>query len=174
MTQHNREAAIKETLKWEGGYTNDPQDPGGPTNWGITLADAKRYWKKDADAEDVKNMPLNVAVDIYRSKYWKTSYYDCDNLASGVDLAVFDFGVNSGPSRAKKYLDMSVGGSPKDTINKIFDKREEFLRGLSIFPRFGKGWLNRTRDLRAKSLKMASQPVVSTQTGAAAATATVG
>ena len=175
MSIENREAAIKACLKWEGGYSNDPQDPGGPTNWGITIADAQKYWKKNADASDVKAMPLDIAVDIYRTKYWKNSYYDGDKLESGVDLAVFDFGVNSGPSRAKKYLDQSVGGTPVQTINNIFDKREDFLRGLSTFPTFGKGWLNRTRDLRKLALSMAAQPpVIGPKTKAVVATATPG
>ena len=160
MTQANREAAIKATLKWEGGYSNDAADPGGPTMYGITIADARKYWKKNATAADVKAMPLDIAVDIYRTKYWKTTYYDCDKLASGVDLAVFDFGVNSGPSRAKKYLDASLGSSDTATVNKIFDKREEFLRGLSTFPVFGKGWMNRTKDLRKVALGMVGKPII--------------
>lgn len=153
--RNNREQAIKETLKWEGGYTNHPSDPGGPTNWGITIADAKKYWKKDASASDVKAMPLDVAVSIYTTKYWKTPYYDCDKLDSGVDLTVFDFGVNSGPSRAKKYLDLSIGGSTEETINKLMDKREAFLRSLKTFPVFGKGWINRTKGIRTTALRMA-------------------
>lgn len=176
MTKENREPSIKATLKWEGGYSNDAADPGGPTNWGITIADAKKYWKANATAEDVKRMPQDIAVDIYRSKYWKTSYYDCDKLDAGVDLAVFDFGVNSGPSRAKKYLDQSTGGTATETVNKIFDGREKFLRGLSTFPVFGKGWMNRTRDLRKVALAMAGNkpPITSAGTKATAATAAAG
>ena len=154
----NRDQAIRTTLKWEGGYVNHPNDPGGPTNWGITIADAKKYWKPDPSLQDMKKMPIEVAIDIYVTKYWKTPYYDCDSLDNGVDLAVFDFGVNSGPSRSKKYLDMSVGGSATETINHLMDHREAFLKGLKIFPTFGKGWLNRTKDIRSVALKMALQP----------------
>lgn len=156
--KQNRDVAISETLKWEGGYTNHPQDPGGPTNWGITLADAKKYWKKGATAQDVKNMPKQVAIDIYASKYWRTKYYDCDKLASGVDLAVFDFGVNSGPLRAKQHLDKAVGGPSEDTINKICDSRMAFLKRLTIWPTFGKGWTNRVKGIRSKSLELAKKP----------------
>lgn len=173
MTQANREASIKATLKWEGGYTNDARDPGGPTNWGITIADAKKYWKKNATAEDVRKMPLDIAVDIYRSKYWKTSYYDCDKLNAGVDLAVFDFGVNSGPARAAKYLKSSIGGTDVETINKIFDQRLAFLQGLSTWGTFGKGWTNRCRDLRKLCLSMAAQkaPITGPATKGAATVA---
>lgn len=166
MSVENREAAIKATLKWEGGYTNNPSDPGGPTNWGITIADAKRYWKSNATAADVKAMPQSVAVDIYRNKYWKTSYYDCDKLDSGVDLAVFDFGVNSGPSRAKRYLLLSIGGTSEETINNLFDKRLEFLRSLKTWPTFGAGWSHRCDDLRKVSLNLARQktPIINGKT----------
>lgn len=169
MSQSNREAAITETLKWEGGYSNNPADPGGPTNWGITIADARRYWKKGATAADVRAMPKAVAIDIYRQKYWVTSYYDCDKLASGVDLAVFDFGVNSGPSRAKRYLDLSVGGTPSDTVNKICDKRLGFLKGLGTWGTFGAGWSRRVKGIRTKALQMAAaQPKTPDPTSSAA------
>lgn len=157
MSEKNREAAIKETLKWEGGYSNHPSDPGGPTNWGITIADARKYWKTDATAEDVKRMPIEVAIDIYRTKYWKTAYYDCDKLSSGVDLAVFDFGVNSGPSRAKRYLDMALGAStPEGIINQICDKRLVFLKSLKTWPVFGTGWSRRVAGIRVRALQMAA------------------
>lgn len=159
MTTANREQAIKATLKWEGGYCNDANDPGGPTNHGITIADARKYWKKNATAQDVKAMPLDIAVDIYRTKYWKTSFYDCDKLPSGVDLAVFDFGVNSGPSRSKRYYDASIGKTNLETINNLFDRREAFLKGLTIYPTFGKGWMNRTHDLRKLSISMSDAPI---------------
>lgn len=166
--QKNRDVCIQECLKWEGGYTNNAADPGGPTNWGITIADAKRYWKKDATAADVKAMPKEVAINIYASKYWKTPYYDCDKLAPGVDLAVFDFGVNSGPARAKKYLDLSVGGDASDTVTKICDKRLSFLRSLKTWSTFGRGWESRVKGIKAKALQMAKDPVPA-GTGAAGA-----
>lgn len=155
----NREEAIKECLKWEGGYTNDSADTGGPTNWGITLADARRYWKKEATATDVRAMPQATAVEIYRQKYWLTSSYNCDNLPAGLDLAVFDWGVNSGPSRAKKSLDKCTG-STVDKINQLMDMREAFLKQLKNFPTFGKGWMRRCKGIRAKALAMANAPVI--------------
>lgn len=165
MTIQNREAAITETLKWEGGYSNVAADPGGPTNWGITIADARKYWKKNATASDVKSMPKDIAIDIYRSKYWKTPFYDCDKLASGVDLAVFDFGVNSGPSRAKKALDASVGGTAAETVNKICDQRMAFLRKLGTWPTFGTGWTRRVVGIRNKSIEMTKLQAPSGGTG---------
>lgn len=156
MTKTNCDLAIKETLKWEGGYTNHPADKGGPTNWGITIADAKKYWKKDATSSDVKAMPVEVAVNIYRTKYWINKYYNCDDLPAGVDLTVFDFGVNSGPARAVKYLNAEKGNTPDVTIQNINDNRLKFVQGLSNFSVFGKGWMSRIAAIKAKSLQMAA------------------
>jgi len=181
MVASNRDVSIKETLKWEGGYSNHPNDAGGPTNWGITIADARKYWKRDASAEDVKAMPKSVAVDIYTQKYWKTSYYDCDKLDGGVDLATFDFGVNSGPSRAKTYLDKVVGGTAVETVNKLCDERLAFMKraknsktGQPLWPSFGKGWTNRMNGIRAKSLDLAKGIKPSTGTPEAAGPIIIG
>ena len=171
MVAINKNKAISTTLKWEGGYTDHPKDPGGPTNFGITIADAKKYWKKDATADDMQLMTKDVAINIYTTKYWKTSYYDCDKLDGGVDLAVFDFGVNSGPATAKKYLDQSVGGTAEETVNKLCDKRMEFLKKLKIWPTFGKGWTNRVADIRKEAVKLTkNSPIINgtiASTGAA-------
>ena len=152
--KYNREKAITETLKWEGGYSNDASDPGGPTNWGITIADVRKYINPSADAKDVRAISKEQAIKIYQEKYWKTPYYDCDNLASGVDLSVFDFGVNSGPSRAKKFLDKACGGTDAQTIIRLNDARLTFLQGLRTWPVFGKGWGRRVVGIKAKSLEM--------------------
>lgn len=153
--KYNREEAIKETLKWEGGYCNDEGDPGGPTKYGITIFDVRKYVKKGATAEDVKKLTLDQAVKIYQDKYWKTQYYDCDLLAAGVDLSVFDFGVNSGPSRAKRYLDQAAGGPDVETISRLNELRLGYLKGLaSLWPRFGVGWGRRVKGIKAKSLEL--------------------
>ena len=102
MTASSYDEALERVLVHEGGYTNHPSDPGGPTNWGITIHDARAHWKKDATAADVRGMPLAVAKEIYRSKYWDV--LRCDDLPAGVDYAVFDFGVNSGVGRSAKVL----------------------------------------------------------------------
>lgn len=156
----NREIAIKECLKWEGGYSNDMADPGGPTNWGITLADARKYWKTTATASDVKAMPQATAIQIYNQKYWMTPQYDCNQLPPGLDLAVFDLGVNSGPGRAKKFLDRCKGPTNTDKINQLMDQREAFLRSLKTFPSFGKGWIRRCKGIRAKALELANAPAI--------------
>ncbi len=155
--QVNFDAALKRVLAHEGGYTNHPSDPGGPTNWGITIHDARAYWKRDAEAVDVRAMPIDVAKRIYKSKYWDAMR--CDELPSGVDYAVMDFGVNSGISRSIKYLEaiagVSTDGKPDDTlirtvanmpakgvIIELCDNRLRFLKGLKTWDVFGAGFIS--------------------------------
>lgn len=155
MAKQNYDFALNGLLKDEGGYTNHPSDPGGPTNFGITLADYKKYINKNGTAEDVKNMTVLQAKSIYRKRYWDA--LDCDNLPSGVDYAIFDYGVNSGVGRARKINARfaSITNSVK-RINAICDERMSFLRGLRTFPVFGRGWTTRVAGVRKNSIKMAN------------------
>lgn len=153
MTAANREASIKITLGYEGGYTNDAADPGGPTNWGITIYDARMYWKKDATAGDVKAMPLSVAIDIYRDKYW--AKMACDVDPDGVDLATFDYGVNSGTGRAIPCRTANKNGNIVEWVKGICDDRLTFLTHLRTWSVFGKGWGRRVSDVKARGVKMA-------------------
>lgn len=96
------DTALARLLVHEGGYTDHPADPGGPTNFGITIYDYRKYVKRNATAADVRAMKLNDAKSIYRAKYWDAQR--CDELPAGVDYAVFDYGVNSGIGRSGKVL----------------------------------------------------------------------
>src|SRR5689334_9457979 len=111
------------------------------------------YWKPDATASDVRTMPLDVAKQIYKSKYWDRM--GCDNLAAGVDYCTFDYGVNSGTARAMRVLSKQAGNA-ESIINGICDERLAFLQSLKIWPTFGHGWSKRVSDVRSLSLRMAS------------------
>lgn len=168
--RENYDYSITKLLKHEGGYTNHPDDPGGPTNFGITIFDYRLYINKNGTPADVKNMTVVEAKDIYKHKYWDEMR--CDQLPSGVDYAVFDFGVNSGVSRSAKYLQAILkvdqdgkigpltlaaakGVAPKFIINQLCNRRMAFLRALSTFRVFGKGWTRRVTECRADALKIA-------------------
>jgi lysozyme family protein len=161
---------ITGVLVSEGVYSNDAGDPGGPTKYGITIWDGRAYWKKNATAADMKAMSLSVAKEIYRTKYW--AKIDGDDLPAGVDYAVFDYGVNSGISRAAKVLQRLVGTKADgiigphtilatrehdqiELINDICDERLNFLHDLASWRLFGKGWNSRVRRVRTDSLKLA-------------------
>jgi lysozyme family protein len=172
MSASSYDEALARLLVHEGGYSNHPSDPGGPTNFGITLRDARAWWKKDATAADVRNLPLAVAKSIYRTKYWAA--LRCDELPAGVDYAVFDYGVNSGIGRAAKVLQRLLG-LPDDgivgprtlvsaacadagrLIDAICDERLAFLQGLKTWPVFGNGWGRRVREVRAAALAIAAR-----------------
>src|SRR5262249_4732583 len=151
------------------GYTNDPVDPGGATNWGITIHDARKYWKTDASPADVRNMPRTGAADIYRKHYAAPMRYD--DLPAGFDYSVLDAASNSGVGRAPIWAARALGISPVRSINDIVkpandapDKvtviqkywaiRLSFLRSLSTFWRFGKGWSRRCAQGEAAAVRM--------------------
>ena len=94
MSASSYDEALRRLLAHEGGYVNHPSDPGGPTNFGITLADYRRYLESAATAADVHAMKVADANAIYRAKYWNAQR--CDQLPPGVDYSIFDYGVNSG------------------------------------------------------------------------------
>jgi lysozyme family protein len=164
-----QEAMTSGIFPAEGGYTNEKTDPGGPTNWGITIYDARKYWKADATAEDVKNMPKSVAEDIYVKHYATPILYA--NLPAGVDYSVLDYAVNSGVSRAVQSLQTIVGttadgimgpatlaavnkNNPTDLINKIWDDRLAYDHSLTkLWLIYGHGWTNRC--IKGKKLALA-------------------
>lgn len=172
MSASSYDAALARVLAHEGGYSNHPDDPGGPTNFGITIADYRRYVKPNASAADVKAMPIEDAKAIYRSKYWDA--LRCDELPAGVDFAVFDYGVNSGIGRAAKVLQRVLGvaddgvvgpmtlaavkhAAPTVLIIAVCDERLRFLRSLRTWRVFGKGWGRRVADVKETALEMAAQ-----------------
>jgi lysozyme family protein len=159
-------------LRHEGGYSNHADDPGGPTNFGITIHDYRKYVKPDATAADVKAMSLDDAKAIYKSNYWAA--LDCDALPAGIDYAVFDYGVNSGVGRAARVLqrlvdvvaDGVIGAmtiaavthcAPTALIESFCDERLQFLKSLKTWPVFGKGWSRRVAEVKQAALAMATQ-----------------
>ncbi|MDD7910878.1 glycoside hydrolase family 108 protein [Pseudovibrio exalbescens] len=169
-TQERFDACVEIVLSHEGGYVDHPQDPGGATNFGITLA-TLRDWRGDLalSAEDVKALSRTEAKQIYRARYWQA--LSCDQLPAGLDLMLFDFGVNAGPGRAARLLQRLVGAAEdgvigprtlaattelatRRLINAYADARLAYYRGLSHFSSFGRGWTNRTEAVRSASLGM--------------------
>ncbi len=167
------------TLNWEGGNDDDPSDPGGRTSRGI-LQSEWNSWRAEHPGQglpsDVWQAPQDQIIAIYREKYW--NFVQGDSLPPGVDLAVFDFRVNSG--RGVHIVQRLVGveedgevgpitlaainALPADQlINEICDARLSYLKGLGTWATFGKGWSNRVRDVRARALAMVgTKPVTPT------------
>ena len=169
MAASSYDASLRLLLLSEGGYSNHPSDPGGPTNFGITIADYRRYVKPNATTADVKAMKVEEAKAIYRAQYWDTQR--CDELPAGVDYALFDYGVNSGVGRSKRVLQRIVGvkpdgafgpatmaavsaHDPKKIVAGLCDERLAFLQSLKTWKVFGKGWSRRVAEVRATALAM--------------------
>lgn len=152
----------------EGGYTNDPVDPGGATNWGITIFDARKYWKADASPADVKAMSKMTAALIYQKHYAEPLRYN--DLPAGFDYSVLDAGINSGLGRAVPWAGKALGqpvrtindvvpmaqgyGDKVDLIQKYWRVRLSFLQHLGTFWRFGKGWTRRCTQGEAAAVRM--------------------
>jgi lysozyme family protein len=152
MAANNFQACLAETLKWEGGWADHPKDPGGATMKGITLATYRR-WKPGATKTQLRNISRDMVEKIYKADYWVP--VRGDTLAKGVDLATFDYGVNSGPATARKKLLQVVGGSDVDTIKKLCKARLTVYQSLKTWVTFGKGWTNRITAIEAKAVSWA-------------------
>ena len=157
-------------LEREGGYVDDPLDPGGATNLGITLATLGAWRHTAVTKDDVKNLTTADADAIYRANYWNAVH--ADNLPAGVDLMVFDCAVNTGNGRSARMLQAAVGATqdgaigpatlaavnakdPKALIADLAARRIAFYQSLSTFDHFGKGWVARTNAAKALALQLA-------------------
>ncbi|MBO9588288.1 glycoside hydrolase family 108 protein [Devosia sp.] len=165
------ERCLTEILRHEGGYVDHPSDPGGATNMGITRKTLAR-WRKvtpwtGVSKAAVAALTRNEAALIYRANYWNTA--KAGSMPSGVDLALFDFAVNSGPDRAVRVLQAALGvaadgeigpvtlvaveaADPRRLINALCDRRLSFLQRLTSFAVFGRGWTRRVAEIRAAAL----------------------
>jgi len=167
--QSNFSKCLAFTLKQEGGWSDNPRDPGGATMRGVTLATFSEWLGRQATKEELKAISDQQVQSIYKTKYWDTC--KCDDLPAGIDLVVFDFSVNAGPSRAAKTLqgvcgiarDGLVGPmtlkalkeySPTSVISDYNIARRDFYRGLASFQDFGKGWLRRVTDCDVEARNM--------------------
>src|SRR6266852_2743100 len=147
---------LTRVLKDEGGYSNDPSDSGGATNFGITIADYRKYINSSGTSLDVKNMIVDQAKIIYKSKYWDA--LGCDSLPSGVDYTCFDYGVNSGLGRPRKALQKFKSLTGTKLIDAINDERTAFLQAIGVGKnaKFLKGWLARVSRVRNYSKSLVS------------------
>jgi len=187
--QSTFEDALSLVLVHEGGYVNHPRDPGGATNKGITWR-TYAAWRRSRNLEpqSVKLITDEEVAAIYKQQYWDA--VRADDLPAGLDYAVFDFAVNSGPARATKFLQRILGvqadgnigvltlraanshRNVEIVIKQLCDNRLAWLRKLSHFNTFGKGWTRRVTEVKAKAVAMAhstlSAPVSAPQATTAA------
>lgn len=174
MATLNFARCLATTLEFEGGYSNHPADPGGPTNMGITQKVLAEWRGEPVSAADVRALSKTEAAAIYRRRYWELCA--CDELPGGVDQVMFDYAVNSGVSRAVRALQQAIGvtvdgiaghrtvtaareADPRATVLAICARRRGFLRQLRIFSVFGRGWLRRVATVETRALALVVVPV---------------
>ena len=170
MADADWNACLAFVLAAEGGYVDDPMDPGGATNFGITL-DVLRQWRHGpVTKDDVRTLGRDEAGAIYRTSYWNASR--CPDLPAGVDLMVFDASVNIGNGRSARFLQEALGvavdgsigpltlaaadGKPAACIiDDLARLRLAFYRSLPTYRRFGADWTARVAQAQAHALRMA-------------------
>lgn len=156
MSAANYAACLAFVLRYEGGKVDDPRDPGGKTNQGITQRTYQAYLDragKTAVLEDVYDMTADQRDAIYRTQFWVPTKGDM--LGAGADLAVFDFGVNSGPARALKAFAKRPSNDGAAIVKAVCADRLSFLHALGTFKAFGRGWTARVAACEALGIKMA-------------------
>lgn len=169
MAQENWEKCLEAILHHEGGYVNHPKDPGGETNLGVT----KRVYEEWGGTKDMKDLEVEDVEPIYKKNYWDR--VKAESLPGGLDLCVFDFGVNAGTGRAAKYLQTMIGTvadggigpntlkavgnyveseGVEQTIKNYQAARQEYYESLSTFETFGRGWTRRVDETTKMAIEM--------------------
>jgi lysozyme family protein len=159
-------------LTQQGGFFADPNNPGAATQFGISL-DVLKDWRKDQNltSGDVGKLRPEEAREIYRTRYWNV--LRCDDIPAGVDLVVFDFGVDTDPGRSAKMLQQVVGASadgsigdatiaainaasPADVVRDMSNRRLEYYRALPNAASSIINWSNRANAVEKSALDMIS------------------
>ena len=168
--RENWDNCFNMVLQHEGGYVNDPRDPGGRTNLGVTQRAWEAYWNRSSSEEEMRKLTPNIVKPFYKAMYWDK--IRGDDLPAGVDYAAYDLAVNSGVGRASKYLQQIAGVTadgvigpksleaikvcdPEQTVQALCDMCLDFLKRLPTFETFGKGWSRRVAEVKDKASGMA-------------------
>lgn len=161
---NNFDDAFTALIGNEGGYVNNPDDPGGETNWGVT----KKVAVANGYTGDMHNLSKAAAKSIAKKAYWDALSLDAMDI--NVAYQVFDAAYNSGTTQAALWLQRAVGVVADGKVGPVTIKavnatlwytvvfaflaqRTKFYTGLGTWPKFGKGWTNRI----AENLSIASK-----------------
>jgi len=163
-------------LQSEGGFVNDPRDPGGITNHGVTKKVWDDYVGRETTEQEMRDLTEDDVKPLYKKNYWNV--VGGDSLPDGVDYAVMDYAVNSGTSRAIRALQTALGldadgvigpltlksaseANAKDLAEKICEERLAFMKqaknpktGSLLWDVYGKGWGNRVELVQTRCNEM--------------------
>lgn len=152
------DTAFERVIGHEGGYVNDPRDPGGETKFGIS--------KRSYPNEDIANLTIERAKEIYQRDFWTP----LGDAPAAVKFQVFDFAVNSGIQTAIRKLQAAIGVADdghwgpvsaqrlasmdvNDVLLRFLAYRLDFMASLKTWDAFGRGWARRI----ARNLMLAAE-----------------
>ena len=177
MAKENWGSCVSKVLIHEGGFVNHPKDPGGITNMGVTKRVYEEWVGHEVSEQDMKDLTEDDVRPIYKKNYWDR--VKGDKLPDGLDMCVFDFGVNAGTGRAAKYLQTMIGTTADggigpntlkalkayvkenglvETIKQYQANRQDYYESLSTFETFGRGWTHRNDDTTEYAIELAENP----------------
>jgi lysozyme family protein len=147
------DSCFEKVVAHEGGYVNDPRDPGGETNWGIS--------KRSYPSVDIKALTVDEAKAIYQRDYWERA--QCSKLPPNIAYLVFDAAVNSGIGQSIRFLQRAIGVADDGAMGplslaavgrmdaesvaaRFLGQRLDFMTRLSTWETYGKGWSRRIAD----------------------------
>ncbi|MFN3744750.1 MAG: TIGR02594 family protein [Hyphomicrobiaceae bacterium] len=175
-SDHKFELALRHVLAMEGGWTDDPHDPGGPTNKGITLAVYARERGLEVTSSNLAELksalraiPDTLVRTIYQKRYWQPAR--CPALRPSLALMHFDASVNHGVGTAARFLQEALGveidgeigpmtlsaarsADPRQTLPRYAAIRRQRYRTLPHYWRFGRGWLRRVDATLAAAIRL--------------------
>ena len=163
------ENLIDDVIRREGGFVNDPVDPGGATNHGITRGTLADFRKTSVTVEDVRNLTVDEARKIYRENYFKGIEQVTDSLLLGF---LFDYSVNAGNGKAVRALQAAIGTTvdgawgpqSQKKLDNVNDQHtlywpcvcyrfDDYMRIMGNNPsltKFAHGWANRMKEFWSK------------------------
>ena len=170
--KNNFEESLKMVLEHEGLFSDHSADPGKVTMRGVTQAVWEDWVDHPVTRDDMKSLTVADVSPLYKKNYWDR--IKGDDLKPGLNFAVFDMAINSGPGRAAKILQKVInvtqdgGVGPQtlaaaakmntlDIIENYAAQREAFYRGLKTFDTFGRGWLRRNEETKISALRMSEE-----------------
>lgn len=178
MSVRSRDSCFRFTLSAEGGFVDNPDDPGGATNKGVTLATLTAWRTQEGldppTVDDLRALSDDEAMAIWGANYWNK--VRGDDLPAGVDLMVSDFGFNAGTKRSAVLLQQALGLHGGDVdgwigpqtlgmlsglsafrlIADLATRQALYYRSLAGFATFGHGWINRTDHRRASAVALSN------------------